>query len=202
MPTTGYWFLDHPGYWQPPEELKRFLNSGEPPVSLSLGSMSGIESARTEKIFALTAQALKRAGKRGVLLSNQNGIDVAGMPDGVIGVGGEVPYDWLFPRVAVAAHHGGAGTVAAALRAGVPSVVIPILPDQVFWAWRVAALGAGPAPIPPKRLTPDRLSAAILEATTDPEMRRRCRLLSDKISAENGIGRAVRAFELHVEKGR
>ncbi|MDQ4127066.1 MAG: glycosyltransferase, partial [Actinomycetota bacterium] len=202
MPTTGYWFLDHPRDWQPPEELKLFLDAGEPPVSLGLGSMSGIESARTESIFALTAQALKRAGRRGVLLSNQNRIDAAEMPDGVIGVGGEVPYDWLFPRVAVAVHHGGAGTVAAALRAGVPSVVIPVLPDQAFWAWRVAALGAGPAPIPPKRLSPERLSAAIRQAATDPEMRRNCRLLSDKITAEDGIGKAVEAFELHVKEGR
>ncbi len=202
MPTTGYWFLDHDRNWQPPEELGRFLDSGEPPVSLGLGSMSGIESARTGRIAALTAEALKRAGKRGVLLSNHGGIDVTGLPDGVMRVAGEVPYDWLFPRVAVAVHHGGAGTVAAALRAGVPSVVIPVLPDQAFWGWRVAALGAGPTPIPPKRLTPERLSAAILQAATDPDMRRRCRLLAEKISAEDGVRRAVEAFELHAGEGR
>jgi len=202
MPTTGYWFLDHDRNWRPPEELRRFLDSGEPPVSMGLGSMSGIESARTGRIAALTAQALECAGRRGVLLSGNGGIDTAGLPEAVIKVAGEVPYDWLFPRVAVAVHHGGAGTVAAALRAGVPSVVIPVLPDQAFWAWRVAALGAGPTPIPPKRLTPERLSAAILQAATDPEMRRRCRLLGEKIMAEDGIGRAVRAFELHVAGDR
>jgi len=202
MPTTGYWSLDHNGNWRQPEELRWFLDSGEPPVSMGLGSMSGIESARTGRIAALTAQALECAGRRGVLLSGNGGIDTAGLPEAVIKVAGEVPYDWLFPRVAVAVHHGGAGTVAAALRAGVPSVVIPVLPDQAFWAWRVAALGAGPTPIPPKRLTPERLSAAILQAATDPEMRRRCRLLGEKIMAEDGIGRAVRAFELHVAGDR
>jgi sterol 3beta-glucosyltransferase len=202
MPTTGYWFLDHDRNWQTPEELRRFLDSGEPPVSLGLGSMGGIESARTRRIATLTAEALKRAGSRGVLLSNHGSIDGAGLPDGIVGVAGEVPYDWLFPRVAVAVHHGGAGTVAAALRAGVPSVVIPLLPDQAFWAWRVATLGVGPAPIPPKQLTAERLSAAILQAATDPRMRRRCRLLKEKISAEDGIGRAVEGFELHVRGGR
>ena len=201
MPTTGYWFLDHDRDWQPPEFLGRFLDSGEPPVSLGLGSMSGIESAQTGRISTLTAEALKRTGKRGVLLSNHGKTDAAKLADGIIGVAGEVPYDWIFPRVAVAVHHGGAGTVAAALRAGVPSVVVPMLPDQAFWGWRVAALGAGPAPISPKRLNAERLSAAILQAATDPEMSRRCRLLSDKISAEDGVGRAVEVFELHAKEG-
>jgi sterol 3beta-glucosyltransferase len=199
MPTTGYWFLDYDKNWRPPEELRRFLDSGEAPVSLSLGSMSAIESTQTKRIVALTAEALKRAGRRGVLLSKDGIIDAAGLPGGIIGVAGEVPYDWLFPRVAVAVHHGGAGTVAAALRAGLPSVVIPVLPDQAFWAWRVATLGAGPAPIPPKRLTAERLSAAMLQAATDLEMRRRCRLLGEKISAEDGVARAVEAFELHAK---
>ncbi len=201
MPTTGYWFLDHDRDWRPPEELGRFLASGEPPVSLGLGSMSGITSAQTTRIVALTAEALKRAGRRGVLLSHDAGIEDARLPDGVMKVAGEVPYDWLFPQVAVSVHHGGAGTVAAALRAGVPSVVIPVLPDQAFWGWRVAALGAGPAPIPPTKLTAERLSSAILQAAKDPEMRRRCRLLAEKIAAEDGIGKAVEAFELHTKKG-
>jgi len=200
--TTGYWFLDHAAGYQPPEELQEFLASGEPPVSLGLGSMSGIESARTGRIVALTTQALERAGRRGVLLSSHSGIDDAGLPEGVIRVAGAVPYDWLFPRVAVAVHHGGAGTTAEALRAGVPSVVVPTVPDQAFWGWRVAALGAGPTPIPLKKLTAERLSTAILQAATDPEMRRRCRLLGEKIAAENGVGRAVEAFELHVRAGR
>ena len=196
--TTGYWFLDHEADWRPPEELRRFLEAGEPPVSLGLGSMSGIESTRTGRIAALTAQALKRTGRRGILLSNHGGVRDETLPESILRTAVGVPYDWLFSRVAVAVHHGGAGTTAEALRAGVPSVIVPAVPDQSFWAWRVAALGAGPAPIPPKRLTAERLSAAITQAATDPEMRRRCRLLAEKISAEDGIARAVQAFELHA----
>jgi UDP:flavonoid glycosyltransferase YjiC (YdhE family) len=125
-----------------------------------------------------------------------------GLPDSIIRVAGEVPYGWLFRRVAAAVHHGGAGTTAEALRAGVPSVVIPVVPDQAFWGWRVAALGAGPPPIPPRRLTAERLASAILRATTDAEMRRRCRELGEKISAEDGVGRAVEALEEHVGRRR
>jgi sterol 3beta-glucosyltransferase len=127
MRTTGYSFLDGDRGWQPPEELKEFLDAGEPPVSLGLGSMGGIESASKGQIFALTAQALERAGKRGVLLDSSGGD--ASLPDSTIRIASEVPYGWLFRRVAVAVHHGGSGTTAEALRAGVPSVVIPVVPD-------------------------------------------------------------------------
>ena len=198
MHTTGYWFLDHEPEYRPPARLRAFLEDGDPPISLGLGSISGIDSARTGRIAALTARALERTGQRGILLDNRPEGEGAPLADGVIRVAGEVPYDWLFGRVAVAVHHGGAGTVAAALRAGVPSVVIPVLPDQAFWAWRVAALGAGPRPIHPKRLTTERLSAAIARAATDPEMRRRCSLLAREISAEDGVGKAVEAFERHA----
>jgi UDP:flavonoid glycosyltransferase YjiC (YdhE family) len=192
MRTTGYWFLDVDRDWHPPEALRAFLESGEPPVSLALGSMGGIESARTGRIFALTARALERLGRRGILLGS-SGDDA--LPDNTIKIAGEVPYDWLFRRVAVAVHHGGAGTTAEALKAGVPSVVIPVVPDQAFWGWRVAALGAGPPPIPPRRLTAERLASAILRSATDVEMRKRCKKLGEKISAEDGVGRAVEAFE-------
>jgi sterol 3beta-glucosyltransferase len=110
-------------------------------------------------------------------------------------VAGGVPYGWLFRRVAVAVHHSGAGTTAEALRAGVPSVVIPVVPDQAFWGSRVAALGTGPDPIPPMQLTAERLPSAILQAANDVEMRKRCKELGEKISAEDGVGRAVEAFE-------
>ncbi len=198
MQTTGYWFLDHVPDYQPPARLRDFLEAGGRPVALGLGSMSGIESAHTGRIAALTARALQRCGRRGILLDNRPEGEETPLPDGVMRIAGEVPYDWLFGRAAVAVHHGGAGTVAAALRAGVPSVVIPVLPDQAFWAWRVAALGAGPPPITPDRLTAERLSAAIARAATDPEMRHRCRLLAEEISAEDGVGKAVEAFERHA----
>jgi len=200
MRTTGYWFLDQNSEWEPPQELRAFLEAGEPPVSLCLGSMGGIQSARIGRIVALTARALERAGKRGVLLDGSD--DSTRLPDNMTKLTGDVPYGWLFRRVAVAVHHGGAGTTAEALRAGVPSVVIPVVPDQAFWGWRVATLGAGPEPIPPKRLTAERLASAIQRATTDLEMRKRCKELGERISAEDGVGRAVEAFEEHVRKRR
>jgi len=197
MPTTGYWFLDHERGWKPPEKLRKFLEDGEPPVALGLGSMTGVEAAKTGRIVSGTAEALGRTGLRGVLLSEDTGIERV-LPDNVVRVSGEVPYDWLFPRVAAAVHHGGAGTVAAALRAGLPSVVVPVLPDQAFWAHRVSSLGASPPPIPQRKLTAQRLSGAILQAANDPVMRGRCEALGTEIAAEDGVARAVEAFERHA----
>jgi sterol 3beta-glucosyltransferase len=148
---------------------------------------------RTGRISALTVRALEHTGKRGILPGRGGG--QARLPNSSINVAGGVPYGWLFRWVAVAVHHGGAGTTAEALRTGVPSVVIPVVPDQAFWGSQVAALGAGPDPIPPKQLTAERLASAILQAANDVEMRKRCKELGEKISAEDGVGRAVEAFE-------
>ena len=199
MQATGYWFLDREEAWRPQEKLRRFVEAGEPPVALGLGSMGRTRASEAGRIVWLTAKALGRVGLRGVLVSDHEGTD-ASLPENVVRIPGGVPYDWLFSRVSVAVHHGGVGTTAEALRAGTPSVVVPVVPDQEFWGWRVHTLGAGPAPIPHKKLTAEKLSSAILRAATDPEIRRRCELLSSKIAAEDGVAQAVEAFERHVGK--
>ena len=106
-----------------------------------------------------------------------------------------IPHAWLFPRVAAVVHHGGAGTTAAGLRAGVPSIVIPFLGDQHFWGRRVHDLGVGPAPIPRSKLTVDRLARAIEEAVTNTAMRQRAAELGSKIQAEDGIANAVEIIQ-------
>ncbi|WP_166174340.1 glycosyltransferase [Rubrobacter tropicus] len=199
MHTTGYWFLGREEGWRPPEKLRRFLEAGEPPVALGLGSMGHTRASEAGRIVSLTAEALRLAGLRGVLVSDYGDAD-ADLHEDVIRVPGGVPYDWLFPKVSVAVHHGGAGTTAEALRAGTPSVVVPVVPDQQFWGWRVHALGVSPAPISHKKLTAENLSSAILQAATDPEIRQRCENLGSKIKAENGVAQAVRTFERYVQR--
>ncbi|RRR75368.1 MAG: glycosyltransferase [Candidatus Viridilinea halotolerans] len=98
------------------------------------------------------------------------------------------------PWLAAVVHHGGAGTTAAGLRAGVPAVIIPFFADQPFWAERVAALGGGPAPIPRRRLTAERMAQAITQATA-PEMRARAAEIGRQIAAEHGVARAVAYIE-------
>jgi len=185
---TGYWFLDSPAGWQPPSDLVDFLQAGPPPVYVGFGSMS---HGDPEAASRLVLQALEMAGQRGILLSGWGGLSRVELPDSVFMVGA-VPHSWLFPQVAAAVHHGGAGTTAAGLRAGTPTVVVPFISlDQAFWGRRVAALGAGVRPIPAARLTAETLAGAIATAVGDPAMGRTAAELGARIRAEDGVAAAV-----------
>ena len=185
--VTGYWFLDPAADWTPPSALTTFLQAGSPPVYVGFGSMS---SRKPEETADLVLQALAQTQQRAIILSGWSGLHKTDLPDSVLMLD-SVPFSWLFPRVAAVVHHGGAGTTAYGLRAGIPSVVVPFFADQPFWGQRVADLGVGPEPIPRKKLTVERLAQAIQRAVTDQTMRQRAANLGAKIQAEDGIARAV-----------
>ncbi len=141
--VTGSWFLDREAAWQPPCDLVDFLKAGPAPVYVGFGSM---HSHNAEKMTDIVLRALARTKQRGVLQTGWGGLSNADLPDDVFKVDA-LPHDWLFPRMAAVVHHGGSGTTAAGLRAGIPTVIIPVFGDQPFWGQRVFELGAGPAPI-------------------------------------------------------
>jgi sterol 3beta-glucosyltransferase len=190
--VTGYWFLDRPAGWQPDPALVRFLEAGPPPVYIGFGSMGfgdGEQRAR------LALEALRLSGQRGLLASGWGGLSAAaGLPPGVFPLE-SAPHDWLFPQVAAVVHHGGAGTTAAGLRAGVPSIICPFIADQPFWGRMVAERGAGPPPIAQMRLTAARLAEAIDAALHDPAMRAAAAGLGAQIRAEDGVARAVEILQ-------
>ena len=188
--VTGYWFLEEANHWTPPAALSKFLASGAPPVYIGFGSMGSRNPAETAD---LVLAALERTGQRGILVSGWGGLSQAHLPATVHMVE-SVPHSWLFPRVAAVVHHGGAGTTAAGLRAGVPSVVVPFFGDQLFWGQRVEKLGVGRTPIPRKKLTVELLAQAIDRSVTDPVMRQQAANLGAKIQAENGIANAVKVI--------
>jgi sterol 3beta-glucosyltransferase len=105
-----------------------------------------------------------------------------------------VPHGWLFRRTAAVVHHGGAGTTAMGLRAGVPTIIFPTAADQHFWAERVARIGVGPRPLRARDLAADALAKVIVRVASDAAMRERARLLGEGIRAENGVARAVEAL--------
>ncbi|WP_199757505.1 glycosyltransferase [Micromonospora sp. Llam0] len=191
---TGYWFLDGATGWQPPAELVDFLDAGDPPVYVGFGSMAGRDPQRLTRAVA---EALRLAGVRGIVSTGWGGLDAADLPDTVLPIT-QAPHDWLFPRVSVVVHHGGAGTTAAALRAGRPSVICPFILDQFFWGRRVAALGAGSAPVPQSTLTVQRLAAAIRQVTTDADVQEAAAWLGRLITAEDGVASAVARIEAAV----
>ena len=185
---TGYWFLDSDPGWQPPADLARFLESGPPPVYIGFGSMA---TGEAEQLTEITLEALKQSGQRGLMLAGWGGLGQGETADHSVFVIDSAPHDWLFPRMAAVAHHGGSGTTGAGLRAGVPTLVIPHFADQPFWGWRVQKLGVGPKPIPRPQLGARKLAEAIREMATDTGMRDRAARLGEAIRAEDGIGQAI-----------
>ena len=194
--VTGYYFLDEPIGWSPPPALVEFLADGPPPVYIGFGSL--LHQGKVQDITTLAVKALKASGQRGILAAGWSDFGHRPhLPDSVIAIE-SVPHTWLFPRVAAVVHHGGAGTTAAGIRAGVPSILIPVAWDQPFWGQRVADVGIGPPPIPPKRLTVTRLANTIKMATQDGAMRARVRRFAEQIRAEDGVARTIALFHQYL----
>lgn len=196
LSVTGYWFLNRPEDWQPPEDLVDFLSSSPPPVSVGFGSMNEREPEKTTEV---ALDALRVSGKRGILLTGWGGLSNADLPDDVYKAE-EIPHEWLFARVAAAVHHGGAGTTAASLRAAAPTVIVPFIGDQSLWGRLVHAIGAGPAPIPRKKLSTGRLAGAIGAAVGDRNMKSRSAVIARNIEAEDGVGSAVETLSLYLAR--
>jgi UDP:flavonoid glycosyltransferase YjiC (YdhE family) len=191
--VTGYWFLDSTPAWQPPADLLDFMGSGPPPVVIGFGStpFPGAGTAATT-----VAEALRRTKTRGVLLAGGSTLPTGRISDDLFGAS-FAPHTWLFAHASAVVHHGGAGVTGAALRAGLPSVVVPVFADQPFWASRLFELGVGAPPIPARTLTADALVEGLRLTFTD-EMRGRAAVLGERIRGENGVGRAVDAIHTHA----
>lgn len=184
---SGYWFLDRDPKWEPPDRLVHFLERGSKPISIGFGSMLGRE---TEKLLQVAVEAVQATGQRAVLLGGWADPEAIELPETIFKIE-SIPHDWLFPRVAAVVHHGGSGTTAAGLRAGVPSVVVPFFGDQPYWGRRVHALGVGPKPIQRKSLTVPKLVKALSAAIGDEAIRQNAAALGEQIRAEDGVGSAV-----------
>jgi sterol 3beta-glucosyltransferase len=186
--VTGYWFFDQ-AQWRPSEGLAEFLAEGPKPVYIGFGSMV---SASVKMFTQTVLDGVKKSGQRAVLATGWGGLDGDDGPhDKQIFVLRHAPHDRLFPLMAAAVHHGGAGTIAAAARAGVPSVVVPFFGDQPFWANCLTSQGVAPPFLDRKSLTADALASAI-RVTQQPSMIQKAEELGRAVRAEDGIGEALR----------
>lgn len=188
--TTGYWQLPTPAHWRPPPELEEFLRRGPPPISIGFGSVT---ERNAEELTSMVLEALRRVRRRGVLLTGWGGLSSQDLPDCVYQID-EVPHDWLFQRVEAAVHHGGAGTTAAALRAGVPSVIVPFMADQEFWGDTVGGLGVGVKTKRRQEISSPELGLA-LESAISYSTSNAAAELGARIREEDGVGRAVELVE-------
>lgn len=188
---TGYCFMDREKEWKPPSGLQDFLNAGPPPVYVGFGSMAG---RNPQQLAGTVIEALQRAEVRGIVATGWGGLNPGSLPNSIFKIE-SIPHEWLFPRVSAVVHHGGAGTTAAGLRSGKPSVIVPFFGDQPFWGGLVHSLGTGSKPLPRKKLTVDRLAAAIKEAISNPDLLKNAEEIGKKIRQEDGVGNAVVVIE-------
>lgn len=219
--------LDDPENPAVPKELRAFLSvkPDEPPIYMGFGSMP--MGGQTEKYFDMFCSILKRLGRRGVFCEGWNSpIKKEAIPKNVLVTKG-VPHDWLFSRCSLAIHHGGAGTTAArynqsivrfsilSVKAGIPTIICPLLVDQPFWGRQVMALGVGnDTVIPVTEITEEQLVLLTSQnRVSQPQERqvrhcltrlvqRRAKEFSEKFRDEDGIGVACKWFESYCSKNR
>jgi len=175
--------------------LADFLADGDKPVCVTFGSMIHRDA---ERIYGALLDAIDQTGNRAVILTGWGGLQESRLPENIF-VTESVPHDRLFPRCKAVIHHGGAGTTAAGLRAGIPNIVISFAADQPFWGKRVHAIGAGPRPIPVKKLTADRLGATLVRADAE-AIRNSAQAAGRSIRMDGGVGQAVTFIDEYVAK--
>lgn len=189
LEVVGNWWPHHDAAERLPANLEDFLRAGPRPAFIGFGSMASGEGERLSKI---AVRALRRAGLRGILQAGSAGLAADG--DDVLTIG-DIPHALLFPRLAAVVHHAGAGTSAAALRAGVPAVTVPVTADQPFWAARLAAVGAATAPIPFRLLTAERLGDSLDRVVRQQSYTLAAARAAHHMACEDGAGRALKAIQ-------
>ncbi|KAI9265866.1 UDP-Glycosyltransferase/glycogen phosphorylase [Helicostylum pulchrum] len=201
---TGYWFLDNPQTgWKPDPELKAFIDAPDnrPIVYIGFGSIivsdpQEITRVIIESVLLSNVRAIVSQGWSSRLATGEQGDDMLKKHPGTILSVQSVPHDWLFPKIRVVVHHGGAGTTAAGLRAGRPTIIKPFFADQFFWGERVQELGLGRCI---KSLTVDQLSAALRVVSTDENMLIAANKVGQKIRDETGVETAIKCIYRDME---
>lgn len=197
---AGYVFLDLANSYKPPAELTDFLSKSGPKIYIGFGSIAGIKD--TKAFCTLLFEAVKKAGVRAVISRGWGGMgDGMDIPDEVLMID-NVPHDWLFPQLDAVCHHGGAGTTAAGLRYGKPTMIVPFFGDQPFWAQMIVRADAGANQVwPLKQLTPERFATSIKECLR-PEAKKNAQAIAKSIAAEgDGADNAVDSFHRGLRLG-
>jgi rhamnosyltransferase subunit B len=188
--VTGFPWFDADGDPGLPQEFKRFLDDGEPPLVFTLGTAVVADAG---PFYHHSAAAAKLLGRRAVLLVKNPRILLPVLPEGVVAFD-YAPFSQLFPRAAAIVHHGGIGTTGQAMRSGRPSLVMPCAWDQPDNAERAARLGIART-IARNRYTPQRVAAELRLLLEDPAYSQRAAEIATKVRQEDGVKAACDALE-------
>lgn len=189
--VTGSWHLDG---GKLDDDLCRFCEISPRPVFIGFGSMAHVDS---QGLLGTIADGVKRSGQRAVIGAGWSAMSSGSLPDSCYLLQ-TAPFHLLFPNVAAVIHHGGAGTTAAAARAGIPQGIVPHFSDQYFWGECIRRGGLGPAPTPIENLTAERLSAMIEALVSTPSMRQAARTVAFQIDPGRSLSRAAECVEAEI----
>jgi sterol 3beta-glucosyltransferase len=171
-------------------ELEEFLKGGSPPVFMTFGSMVPDQTEVQSATASLLGGAAQLAGCRAIVqtsLAANGGFTSSG---NVLYLKA-TPHTAVFPRCTAVVHHGGAGTMQTVMLAGVPSVVVPHISDQFFWAREAKRLGIAPEPLPRTKLTQKALAQRIKAMLASDPMRERARKIGTAVRNEAGVEKAA-----------
>lgn len=180
--------------------LRSFLEAGPPPAFFSLGSMANLEDERAAASVQAMVSATANVGIRAVVQAPPPVLAAAPRADHVHYVA-RAPHALLFPRCSLVVHHGGAGTTHAALRAGRPSVIVPHIGDQFYWADLLCRRGVAAPPLPAPSLDAPRLEKRLRAVLATPEMTTRAEALGRALAEEDGAELACDLLEKCVGSG-
>lgn len=194
---AGYCFLDTAHSFSPEPALEDFLAASPQPFYVGFGSMI---ARNPQKIAETILSAFANSGQRAILCSGWGNIRQADLPESIYLLE-KVPHDWLFPQVAGAIHHGGAGTTAAALKAGIPSIVVSFFADQPMWGKRLEQLGVSPQTHTQSALSSDELAISIQSIVEDTRYRKRAKALQAAMQDEDGVAQVAAVAESRLRAG-
>jgi sterol 3beta-glucosyltransferase len=179
--------------WQMPDDLRAFLEAGEPPVFMTFGSIATLNISLVETTRLMIEAA--RLGKfRAVIQSRWEDLSEIPGNSSIYRIG-FAPYQHIFPHCVAVVHHGGAGTTHLATGCGCPSVVVEHALDQRLWGILLHRGGLAPKPLHRRSLTPAKLARAIRTVLDSGEMAARAKAAGGAMQAENGVDRAVELIE-------
>jgi UDP:flavonoid glycosyltransferase YjiC (YdhE family) len=183
---TGFLFWDRPTTWQPSEELAAFLAAPGPIVAVSCGSIALDRASAFATFYRDSIAAVRAVGARTLVIGATPAVLPDPLPPDVCALP-FAPFSAIYPRCAAVVHHGGIGTAAQALRAGVPQLVVPWGLDQFWTAEQVQRIGAGRM-LPHRHYTAARAAVLLRELLQSPDVRPCCTAIARKLGAEDGVG--------------
>lgn len=178
-------------HWAPPSSLTEFIAAGSAPVYLTFGSL---QQAVPDWSMALFIDAVTKAGCRAIIQTSSTDYPAGHFTEQFYFIG-KHPHQPVFKQCAAVVHHGGAGTTQAATRAGCPSVVVPFMSEQLFWAEQLQKHGLAGKPLPAAKIKAQHLASAIRKTLDNIEQKEKAAVFSQAMQQHNGVLQAVEMIE-------